>query len=441
MTSAHRHAAASSLKAINRILPQNTRSISSAPSLIRCRSNESAFRLLPVGLCSPSGRRPNFSIFYDSISVSCHWRHNFRPALISPSIYQKRSFASSSDKNEGGSKEDCDTIKPKCAIDDDTPHTATADPSTHGDVSHSDDDNTTSTTTKKAVRFPWRHETQPLPRILERDDLSAMPNNFRARFLRKTIASRELGATFWEMIPIPFYTHEWELELGENFSVAFGLALEELLRVMVKAPVKNEGGVISIDTSQRASEDGGDDVTDSSTDFYDDKDDILTKMMDKALLQKFESLDLEHMQLKLSIRPMESTLQHIFAIPLITRDIVEQKPHLRGGYQRIEQRFQETKSYEEVRNMTMKITEDIGMSYKRTVVADALVTCSEFFQVVDSRDGRIVQGMRDGDEEEIVDHVVRFEVVTDITESGEGREVGNWKIIDLDDMLDGNVFH
>jgi len=205
--------------------------------------------------------------------------------------------------------------------------------------------------------------------------------------------------------------------------------------------VKNEGGVISIYTSQRASEDGGDDVTDSSTDFYDDKDDILTKMMDKALLQKFESLDLEHMQLKLSIRPMESTLQHIFAIPLITRDIVEQKPHLRGGYQRIEQRFQETKSYEEVRNMTMKITEDIGMSYKRTVVADALVTCSEFFQVVDSRDGRIVQGMRDGDEEEIVDHVVRFEVVTDITESGEGREVGNWKIIDLDDMLDGNVFH
>ncbi len=208
--------------------------------------------------------------------------------------------------------------------------------------------------------------------------------------------------------------------------------------------MKNDDGVISIDTSsRRSSVNGENDNTDSSADFcdFDDTDDIITNMMDKALLEKFKSLDLEHMQLKLSIRPVESTLQHLFAIPLITRDIVERKPHLRGGYQRIEQRFQETKSYEEVRNMTMQITDDIGLSYKRTVVADAVVTCSEFFQVVDSRNGSIVQGMRDGDEEEIVDHVVRFEVVTDRSESGEGRDVGNWKIIDLDDMLDGNVFH
>lgn len=238
MTSSHRHAAVFSLKAMNRILPQNTGIISSAPSLVRCRSNEPAFRLLPVRLCSPGGRRPNFSLFYNAISVLCHWRHHFRPASISPSICQKRLFTSSSDKNEGGSNEDSDTIKPKSAIDDDTPHTTTtADPSTHGDDSHSDDDHTTPATAKKAVHFPWRHETHPLPRILQRDDLSAMPNNFRARFLRKTIASRELGATFWEMVPIPFYTHEWELELAENFSVAFGLALEELLRVMVKGAV------------------------------------------------------------------------------------------------------------------------------------------------------------------------------------------------------------
>ena len=82
---------------------------------------------------------------------------------------------------------------------------------------------------KRPVLFPWRHESTPPARVLEQIDFSGMPNNCRARFVRKLIAARELNISFWEVLPFPFYTHEWENELASNFSMAFGLALQELL--------------------------------------------------------------------------------------------------------------------------------------------------------------------------------------------------------------------
>lgn len=133
---------------------------------------------------------------------------------------------------------------------------------------------------------------------------------------------------------------------------------------------------------------------------------------------------------------------------MLSREIVKNKPHLRGAYQRIEKAFAEKASFAEVKRMTYDLANEIGEenAYTRTVVADATITCSEFYQVKDARDGGIVlRGMEDGREEEEVVHNVRFEVVTerndDEAEDGNRRKVRSWKIIDIDDMLDGNVFH
>ena len=166
-------------------------------------------------------------------------------------------------------------------------------------------------------------------------------------------------------------------------------------------------------------------------------------MMDKNLLARYQLVDSNSIHLKLSIRPTSAKLQHIFAIPLLTREIVEQKPHLEGGYLRIEKEFEETKSYDRVREMTYALANEVGRdSFKRTVVAEAVIRSLEFFQIKDATTGEILRGMRDGDADEEVVHVVRFEVVTDKRRDGEqGREVGNWKIIDWDDLLEGNVFH
>jgi hypothetical protein len=92
--------------------------------------------------------------------------------------------------------------------------------------------------------------------------------------------------------------------------------------------------------------------------------------------------------------------------------------------------------------MTIDLANEIGgeSAYRRTVIADVTIKCIEFLQVKDDLSGTVLQGMGDECEEEEVIHVVRFEVVTQKSEDG-GRVIGNWKIIDIDDLLHGNVFH
>ena len=65
--------------------------------------------------------------------------------------------------------------------------------------------------------FPWRHSPSLPARIENGDDFSGMPNNFRARFIRRTIAGQELNLKFWDLLPLPF-ERGWEQELAGNFS-------------------------------------------------------------------------------------------------------------------------------------------------------------------------------------------------------------------------------
>lgn len=141
---------------------------------------------------------------------------------------------------------------------------------------------------------------------------------------------------------------------------------------------------------------------------------------------------------------IESPWRDFLHRPLLSREIVRKNPQLKGRYQEIEKAFVD-EGYSKVKQMTYDLADEIGSSdrFTRTVIADAKITCSEFFQVKDARTGVVVQGMEDGQEEEEVVHMLRFEVVTtkDSSDDGWAREVGSWKIIDFDDMLDGNVFH
>ena len=298
------------------------------------------------------------------------------------------------------------------------------------------------------VSFPWRHERDLPPRFLEKDDLSGMPNNFRARLLRRLVACRELNISAFEALPLPFgLAHTWEDNLAHNFAKAFGVALEELLTSVFRGAtvyVMNAEGdpsSISIDSSERdeaGEEEGADAYPMENNDFLD-------SMMDKNLIAKYSSTDPEKkMHLKLSIRPMKVALQHIFAVPLLSRAIVEEKPHLKGAYREIERLFSENKSYAEVKEKTSDLMTEIGRgrSYTRTVVVDMTIECMEYFQLKDASTGIVLQGMQDDDEEEEVVHNIRFEVVTQKGEDGQGRELaGGWKVIDIDDLLEGNVFH
>ena len=93
--------------------------------------------------------------------------------------------------------------------------------------------------------------------------------------------------------------------------------------------------------------------------------------------------------------------------------------------------------------MTCDLADEIGEddAYRRTVIADAVITCYEFYQLRDLASGRIIQGMDDSSEEEEVVHNLRFEVTTEKDEDRKRKIAGSWKIVDLDDLLDGNVFY
>jgi len=294
------------------------------------------------------------------------------------------------------------------------------------------------------VEFPWRHQLNPPERILDNDDLSGMPNNFRARLVRRLVACRELNLAAYEAVPLPFgMKFTWERELAENFAIAFGFAIEELLMNVFGGRVQvDEKGVAIYGLAATTDTTDAESETDSES-----KDDYLASMFEKNILEKYESFartvkeNPERYQLKLSVRPLEWSVESLFIVPLLSRKAVEEKPHLKGGYQAIEREFASSKSYSKIKEMTYELADKVGDSnHQRTVVADAAVSCMEVFQLVDSITGE-VQG---SEEEEEVVHIVRFELITETNKEdssgSEGRKQGKWKIVDLDDALDGDVW-
>ncbi len=78
------------------------------------------------------------------------------------------------------------------------------------------------------------------------------------------------------------------------------------------------------------------------------------------------------------------------------------------------------------------------------MIVDITTVCAEIFRVKDARSGIVIKRMDDWSEELEVSYDDGVEVVTesdDDERDGKARKVRSWKIIDVDEMLNGNVFH
>ena len=73
-------------------------------------------------------------------------------------------------------------------------------------------------------------------RVLEHNDFSGAfnPTTRDPPILRKLIAARELNHSAWDVLPVPFHKHEWEIDLANNFAVAFEFAMEEMFRSLFR---------------------------------------------------------------------------------------------------------------------------------------------------------------------------------------------------------------
>ena len=144
-------------------------------------------------------------------------------------------------------------------------------------------------------------------RFADKDDLSGMPNNFRARFLRRFLACRELELSPLDAVPLPFgFARAWEDDMAHHFATAFGLALEELLKsIFPGAVVLRDDGGISIDTSITNEAEQSSGLVENE---------YLRNMIDRDFVALFQSVDPNELHLKLSMRPINAELQFMFVV-------------------------------------------------------------------------------------------------------------------------------
>lgn len=327
-----------------------------------------------------------------------------------------------------------------------------------------------------SLPFPWRSNAiEPLPRLSANDDLSGLKNTARSRFAKKVTAGLEMKTPMWQL----FVTKSWERELAQNCAFAFKNAVAGLLSKTFQVPllqientdefVRYDSTVIVSNNNKDAKtvqvEEGGehDETGDKNGASEDDlvaaeetesEEQYIRAMIEETLLKLYtyesrneEKASLEHDDEKenivtevfLSVKPIDSRLESIFLIPSLTRDDVKENESLRGAYREIESTFQETGDLQMVSDMANDLIKKVKHGgKKRSIIMDISIDCLERFYVKAGQ--QLIQGDDDSKEKEVT-HLVRFEMQTTKGETVQDRELGSWYIIDIDDQLEGNVWH
>ena len=172
--------------------------------------------------------------------------------------------------------------------------------------------------------------------------------------------------------------------------------------------------------------------------------DYIAGVFDPTLLQLYTNIS-SQVNIDFSLTLIQVRLENAFMIPHLTRSDVYADSSLRGAYTAIEKKWRETRDTDAIIDMGRDLqakTKHHGT--KRSLLIDVSVVCLEKFQVRDKETGKVLHGDDTLKvEEQIVTHLVRFEMETDRDPSSDNdtRELGLWKIVDMDDLLKGNVWY
>lgn len=297
------------------------------------------------------------------------------------------------------------------------------------------------------LAFPWRHSPDRLARLDSLDDRSGLQATSSSRLVRKTLVARELGVSWIQII----FTGSWERDLAENFAWAFRKGAAGLLSKTFSIPIdtieiedeseEDEmefGGQITIDTTAQTIN-AADALASRESQAEAVNAYFVQSMMEENLVALYEKVDPKEIQIKMSMKPIWWQFESAFLVPGLTRKHVKGNPSLKGAYQAIGNEFEKSPSVQKVSEMGEKLASETGLSGERSVIAEVSIGCMEGFQVFDALTGEVIQG-DDSFEEKEVQHLVRMEMVT-TRASGGGRRPGNWTVIDIDDSLEGNVWH
>jgi len=358
-----------------------------------------------------------------------------------------RGFSSSSAPSNGGEpkRPDEDEEENDDAIADDGPASDSTNPAVH-------------------LPFPWHHVPNGrLSRLDEPNDLSGLPTTARARFIRKTLAARELGVPWYQI----FLTGSWERDLARNFTWAFRQATAAVLSKTFRIPIDiiaidddesfgGQGfGAVSIDTTKPP-----DDIEEEmAEEDMEETDRLIESMLEENLLALYKkNLNPSKFRIRFKCQPISCRLESALVVPMFTRQHVKQDPSLKGAYQKIEAEFVNSGSVKNVREMAEKLHKKAGSTGERALIAEVSIDCMESLDVYDAESGDLIQegllaappdnSARHYEKEEnseqlmqSVQHLVRMEMVTSRAAEPGARVLGSWQIIDWDDFLEGNVWH
>jgi hypothetical protein len=326
---------------------------------------------------------------------------------------------------------------------------------------------------KKPI-FPWRHETEPLERLVD-------PN----------ISGGVLGPGLWPMpwwikqlftltsavhLNVPWYqvltTSSWKQELADAAGFAFSQAVAGVLSNRYKVPfqtIVSEDGTIDFSTvTEKSDENETIDTVETEAE-NNEKDDETSPdidyMMEKKLRKLYEAsheFGKDQMKIVLQTEPVHCELVSLLFIPYITRQAVNDAPSLkhsfRNMFRQVEKKRLDSETgqpinfvqlvreafriFEEYANSRAHFNPDEGYAeMESTVIAQVLITCDEVFSVTDVETGMIMQG---NGKQQRVFHLVRLEVpVKEHISQDEGKplfEIGSWQIVDWDDLEDGNIW-
>lgn len=153
--------------------------------------------------------------------------------------------------------------------------------------------------------------------------------------------------------------------------------------------------------------------------------------------------------IQLETKPYDAELISLYPIPILTRENTRQNPELKLEARRILQEYFLTGGINQFMVNCMSLAEKTArlnneesssLLVQTTVTAQVLLKCKESFLVKDLETDEIIQG--DGLVRDVY-HLVRFEQIyrNDLAQGYGLVDQGNWKIVDWDDLLDGNIFY
>jgi hypothetical protein len=293
--------------------------------------------------------------------------------------------------------------------------------------------------------FPWRHSVDPLERLVPHTR-AHLTDICLPLVAQNVIAWDLLKESLWRS----FVTGAYRKDLALSAAYAWTRGVQSVVTNVYNAHSKQDDSDDTLidftfpNESTTASENNKEQSAQTDT---------TSRMLSPALVDLYKSAHesgRHQVEICLQSTPVNASLYSLFAIPFVSRGVLQGQPQMvsqvnrflkdfvrltRGGPVPPQQLFNDYAHW-------VRDQQERNGKVVTTVEAQVVLTCVELFHVRDKATGEIIQG-RLGEPTPNIQHLVRLEV--DVTTTQGSRwpehEMGQWQIVDWDDLVEEEVWY